>query len=248
MLTAHSLRDLQLLDEASFRHVGLWTTLRTFVERDDQRFWVAEGASWDHASVLNLVAWGGSADVLTDKAIPADVVMHAAWHRAARSALGPAAGTVAGLLVAESIASAFDVYLVGRLLGHAPDSDFLATQVPRLTEAALEAGLTEEEVEELFETMAAAPEAAFAELRAVLGDVSLALARAVTPQEAHAALLLAAGRPMGAFLHHFELPAWVLYARAHGAGEDTAGEALHQALSELPDPLGWLEEHWLGAK
>ena len=37
-----------------------------------------------------------------------------------------------GFLLGESIASAFDMYLVGRLLGHSPDASFLETQVPAM--------------------------------------------------------------------------------------------------------------------
>ena len=42
-----------------------------------------------------------------------------------------------------AIASAFDVYLVGRLLGHAPASAFLASQVPAMAETASAAALSE---------------------------------------------------------------------------------------------------------
>ena len=68
----------------------------------------------------------------------ADVVAHAAWHYLAARALAPAAGrslSVDALFLGEAIASAFDVYLVGRLLGHAPRSTFLETQVPAMAES-----------------------------------------------------------------------------------------------------------------
>ena len=52
----------------------------------------------------------------------------------------PSAGA---LFLAESIASAFDLYLVGRLLPNAPECDFVTTQVPLMAECAGDAGLPE---------------------------------------------------------------------------------------------------------
>ena len=51
--------------------------------------------------------------------------------------VAPLSPRSSALFFAESIASAFDVYLVGRLIGQRPDSDFLQTQLPIMREAGI---------------------------------------------------------------------------------------------------------------
>src|SRR5438132_294788 len=77
----------------------------------------------------------------------ASVAAHAAWHHLAAKAVG--ASPPAAMFLGESIASAFDLYLVGRLMGHASDSEFLATQVPAMSDAAAGAGVDEDAFEAL---------------------------------------------------------------------------------------------------
>src|SRR5205085_7958702 len=99
------------------------------------------------AVFLNLTFWSGhdGADVLCESSVVADEVAHMAWHHlaarnlAADSKVSPTGSCADGLFFAESIASAFDLYLVGRLLRNVPDSDFIATQIPMLWEAAEQA-------------------------------------------------------------------------------------------------------------
>src|SRR5438876_10952534 len=121
-----SLGDLVIDDERSFRHIGVYLPLKLALARSGHRFRVpAAGTrvSWDRALLLNLTFWSAdeAADVLCDDHIPADVVAHAALHRivgarvaASAAAVGAGAAsaqTALGLLLAESIASAFDLYL-----------------------------------------------------------------------------------------------------------------------------------------
>ena len=120
-----TIAELTTEDEASFRHVALYGELKEVLRRDKYTFRVLpETASgrWDRALLLNLTFWGASVggDVLVDDTLPADVVAHAAWHHLAAKALSEGPGvplTADALFLGESIASAFDVYLVGRLLG-----------------------------------------------------------------------------------------------------------------------------------
>src|SRR5260370_42368277 len=87
---------------------------------------------WDRAHLLNLTFWNAAGgDVLEGRRIAADVVTHAAWHHLAALALGPERGarpSMEALFLGESIASAFDISLVGRRLAQAPRSSFLETQ------------------------------------------------------------------------------------------------------------------------
>jgi hypothetical protein len=53
---------------------------------------------------------------------------------------------------------------------------------------------------------------------------------------------------MAPLLHHYELPTWVLYARAYGTsqGRSETVRAMDRALREAADPMAWLEKHWVG--
>lgn len=249
-LTPRTLDDLAIEDEASFRHIALYDTLKQALRRDGYRFRVAEGASWDRVLFLNLTFWDSSeqGDVLVEDRIDADVVTHVAWHHLARKALPAGAPSAEALFFGESIASAFDLYLVGRLLGNAPDARMLETQVPAMAEVAAGAGLDEEAFEALLEGIAADPDRAFEDLRELLFDASSALVRCGGVSEAAAALARFEGHRFAPLLHHYELSNWVLYARAHAAraeAPDLAVQALDQALRAAPAALDWLESAWL---
>jgi hypothetical protein len=174
--------------------------------------------------------------------------MHVVWHHVVAKHLPP--GGLSDLL-AESIASAFDVYLVGRLLGHRPDSEFLTTQVPRMAEAALDAGMSEEEFEALLEATSRDPEAAFEAVRSLLFEAACALIEGASLDDAEARLAPFESRPFGPLLHHFEISTWVLRTRLTQAREDTKGRdrealALHAELSSAKGrSLDWLEKHWV---
>lgn len=247
------LQDLEILDEASFEHVGVFRALRRWLERSEHRFLVPQGepVSFARALVLNLAFFDPSAprDVLPERVLPADVLAHVAWHDLAAERLW---ATVAGRLLGEAIASAFDLYLVGRLLGRAPDSDFLATQVPALADAASEAGLDEAGFERLLESIAADPDRAFEDLRSLLVDVLGDLVAARGPVEAFEALARHDGHRFAPLLHHYELASWVLAARgtpdAPGdASRDPARDPakVDAALRAAPSSVDWLEAHWV---
>jgi hypothetical protein len=246
-----TLDGLQIDDEASFRHIALYGALKQALQRDGYRFRVAEGgASWDRVVFLNLTFWdpGEQGDVLAGPRIDADVVAHVAWHHLARRALAGAAASAAALFLGESIASAFDLYLIGRVLGHAPDALILETQVPAMAEAAEAAGLDEAGFEAMLEAVAADPDRAFEDLRALLFDAANALVRAKGAGEAAEILARLDGHRFAPLLHHYELSNWVLYARAHAppAGAiDPSVRAIDEALRAAPVALDWLERHWL---
>jgi hypothetical protein len=239
-LERRSLSQLAVVDAGPFRHVELWGRLEAAVRASDTVFLVPgprQRLSWDRATFLNHVYWGGDADVLTHPELAADVVAHVGWHAAVARELGAEARSRAGLLLGEAVASAFDVYLVGRLLGNATDSAFLETQVPAMTEAALEAGASEARVESLFEAMALEPERAFTSLRRLLFDTSLALVAADGVDAALEVLERAEAHPLACLLHHFALPTWVLFARAYGAGDDGPALELDRRLRGDVDEL-----------
>jgi hypothetical protein len=252
------LNDLTIEDERSFRHVGLYAELAAVLRRSEYRFRVlpeGSNATWDRAVFLNLTFWGasGGGDVLVDATIPADVVTHVAWHHLATAALVPR-GTepsAEALFLGESIASAFDLYLVGRLLGHSPEASFLETQVPAMADCAEAAGVSAEAFDALLATVADAPERAFEGLRNLLFDATCTLFRATSLEAAHAALVKFDDHPLGCLLHRHELSNWVLYAKAYASRTnepDAHAIALDRALAAAPVSLDWLTTHWIDGK
>ena len=252
------LGDLIVDDEDSFSHVGLYGDLRALVEASDHRFMVLRShvrqASWDRAAFLNLTFWHAAepVDVLVDEHIAADVVGHVGWHLLASRHLAPAKTRGGGLapatlLLSEAIASAFDMYLVGRLLGHRPESEFLQTQVPTMADVAEGAGMGEEAFEAMLESVSADPERAFEDLRALLFDAAMALYGCSDVEGAAKVLDDLEDRRFAPLLHHYELSNWVLDARAYGAAGDTGEQALgvDRTLREVPVALDWLEKHWV---
>jgi hypothetical protein len=189
--------------------------------------------------------------VLTEAAISADVVAHVAWHHAARRALGPAAASAGGLFLAEAVASAFDLFLVGRLLGHAPDAAFLETQVPAMADAASAAGLSDDDFEALLQGVSADPDRAFEDLRELLFDAATALVSCRDVDAAAGALERFDAHRFAPLLHHYELSNWILYARAHAPDTLTAlapaVRDVDAALRAAPVALDLLERDWLAA-
>ena len=247
------LDDLEIEDEASFRHVALYADLKAVLRSEAYSFRVlppAAAGRADRALLLNLTFWGADAggDVLCDRVLEADVVTHVAWHHLAARALAVPGHAMSAdaLFVGEAIASAFDVYLVGRLLGHAPDSTFLESQVPRMAETAEAAGLSAAGFEALLGRMAADPDRAFGDLYALLVYATRRLPGAADAERALGALHAVASHPFSPLLHRYELSNWVLYARAYGdPTPDRRARAVDLALRTAPVPLDYLGQHWL---
>jgi hypothetical protein len=263
------LDELTIDDERSFGGVALYERLKQSLRRSGHRFQIpaaGEQASWDRVLFLNLTYWSAAeagGDVLCDEHIPADVVAHVAWHALASRELSRAAGapsdgaslatpTAEALFFSEAIASAFDLYLVGRLLETQPESEFITTQLPPMSECAQEAGLSEEAFAALMTGVAGDPERAFEDLRALLWDAATALFACDGAAAAQAVLESLAGRRFAALLHHYQLSNWILYGRAYAARSADSGvdvdvdvRALDQTLRRAPVSLDWLAEHWI---
>jgi hypothetical protein len=263
-LRSLKLDELTIDDEASFRQVAIYQRLKDVLRRAGHKFQVAEtgeNKSWDRVVFLNLTFWSSSdeSSVLCDEHIAPDVVAHTALHHVVGRELGRVsevgAPSPAALLFAEAIASAFDLYLVGRLVDNAPDSDFVTSQLPVMAEAAEQAGLDEPAFARLIDGVRAAPERAFEDMRALLVDAGTALLTCADAGAAHAVLERFAGARFAPLLHHFQLSNWILYTRAYARGQapgahdagDQAIAAFDRTLRESGDSLAWLDEHWLAA-
>ena len=250
-LEERTIDELHIFDERSFRPITIYADLKEILRRDKYVFRVLpkrHAARWDRALFLNLTYWGGAGgDVLEDNRVAADVVVHAAWHHLAALALASKSRSAQGLFLGESIASAFDVYLVGRLLGRAPGSSFLETQVLAMAESAKAAGCGGRAFEAMLKGIAADPDGAFAGLRRLLYDATCALFACRDADEAVAAFARFDAHRFGPLLHHYELSNWVLYARAHAkrALKDPRARAVEIALRRETSPVSWLRSQWV---
>lgn len=248
-----TIADLEIEDEPSFSHVALYADLKALVQGAKLAFLVPDRGelSWERATLFNLTYWTpGVADVLPSAIVPADVIAHVGWHHLADKNLKP---SVTAHVLGESIASAFDVYLVGRLLGRSPDAAFLESQVPRMAEVWESAGGSPEAFEKLLEDVAAEPERAFEDLRELLFDATIALAGATGAEDAELVLARSAGHRFAPLLHHFELSTWVLRSKLEAAergnkDDGADARAVDDALRSAPDAVRWLEERWVLGK
>ncbi len=256
-LRSLSLDEITIEDEGSFAHVGLYARLKQALRSSRHRFFVpAPGthASWDRVLFLNLTFWNAEqgADVLCESSLAADVVAHAAWHHLASVALADAAKagrpSAAAFFFGEAIASAFDLYLVGRLLENAPESDFIVTQVPILHDVAGEAGVSDSDFAALLAEIVRDPERAFEDLRVLLFEVAMALFACGDVCQAEETLQRWSGHRFEPLLHHYQLSNWILHARAYATPSppyDAAVTTVHAALRAAPVSLDWLVAHWL---
>lgn len=245
------LTALTIVDEDDYSRIPLYAKLRGVLVDANAHYLVAPPgalARWDQVLLLNLTFWKPDEqdDVLVDRMLTADALMHRAWHHVAHRALGEASTTRQGLAMGEAIASAFDLYLVGTLLRTRPGAEMLQTQVPAMADAAVEAGLSEEEFEALIAQVASDPTGSFESLRSLLFEVTYALSNCHDVEQAAAVLLRHAEHPLAPLLHHYELTNWTLYSRVYArAGNSKPVEDLHVALSSSDDSLAWLASHWL---
>jgi hypothetical protein len=253
-----TLDDLTIDDRTSFSGIAIYARLEGILRGSGHRFRIPEEGqtvSWDRALFLNLTYWNEDegADVLCDDHIPADVVAHVAWHEVVRRELArrsgptPAPPSPEALFLSESIASAFDLYLVGRLLARAPDCDFVTTQVPLMAECAQEAGLPQAGFSALLEEVVRQPERAFEDLRALLFEAASALVVCPGVADAQAVLERLADRRFAPLLHHYQLSNWILYARAYARplGADPVATEVDGALRQAPVALEWLDRHFV---
>ena len=245
------LDDLTLRGERAFRPIAVYATLKRMLLADGFTVRVPDGAHphSDRVTFLNLTYWNARdpSDVLVDDTLEADVLAHAGWHHAARKVL-TGAPTAAAMFLGESVASAFDLYTVGHMLRQGKQTSYLASQVPRMTEAALDAGMTEDAVAELLGEVAGDPDRAFADLRELLFDAASALVACPDLDAAAAVLDGFTGHRFHGLLHHYELSNWVLFARAYAAPaqENDPAVTMDRAMRTAPALVPWLEANWLG--
>ncbi|MDP9152118.1 MAG: hypothetical protein M3O36_19510 [Myxococcota bacterium] len=248
--------ELALRDERALESVGVYHDLKSILRRDQYVFRVVPrqwSSRWDRALFLNLTYWGGAGgDVVLSPRVAADVLAHAAWHHLAALALAGPAPSAEALFLGESVASAFDVYLVGQLLRRGGRSAFLETQVPAMAESARAAGLGARGFKALLSGIADDPERAFGDLRRLLYDATRALFASDGAGDAMRELWKLDSQRFAPLLHHYELSNWVLYGRAYSrkrTGNATKQvarvRAVDAALRSETEPVTWLTSQWV---
>jgi len=252
-----TLDKLTILDEPAFLALPVYTRLKRHVIESKYPFLIPDSHtnfSWDRSLFLNLTFWNGQqgADVLAEDEIQADVVAHVAWHQLTNQQLERAVGThtpsAASMFLGESIASAFDLYVLGKLIRSAPGCDFVTSQVPIMSEATEQAGLPSKGFERLLDGVASDPDQAFEDLRSYLFDITQALLPAVSAEAAQSILEDHEGHRFAPLLHHYQVSNWILYARAYSTTSvqlQAEVERVDAQLRAASSSLVWLEAHWL---
>ncbi len=240
-----TLDKLTIADERAFSQLPLYRALKSILVESKYFFRVLQKPNWDRALLLNLTYWSAEArgDVLPSPRLHADVVAHVAWHHLANEALSDRSARA--MFLGESIASAFDVYLIGHLLRRGRQCSFLETQIQALAEAAKNAGTSARAFEALLGVIATSPEAAFAELRALLMDATCALYDCDGADEAAHALARFDRHRFAAILHHYELSTWVLHAKTHQRGKTKKRTLEVDDALRTPSAIDWLTHHWI---
>jgi hypothetical protein len=246
-LRSLELTALRIVDVADYRRARLDLAFRLVdgLRAARVRFLVpARPASWDRVAFLNLTFWTADAgELMPSREVTMDTLCHVAWHQLARRHLGASAREAS--LAGEAVASAFDLYLVGRLLRAAPRARYLHEQVPRMAERAAEAGVHARAFERWLERVATAPEWAFGQLRALLYDAACTLAACRDTGAAARALARFDRHPFAPLLHHYELSNWILHTRAHASRRASPrAQALDRALRRSAAPVTDLARLW----
>ncbi|MDP9036836.1 MAG: hypothetical protein M3O50_18720 [Myxococcota bacterium] len=255
-LEGRTIDQLSLRDERALQFVAVYRDLKAILRKDGYLFRVLpsrSSARWDRALFLNLTYWGGAGgDVVLSPRVAADVVAHAAWHHLATLAFEDAARSAEALFLGESVASAFDVYLVGQLLRRGRRSAFLETQVPAMADSARAAGLGARGFKALLSGIADDPERAFGDLRRLLYDATRGLFACDGADRAIQLLGELDSERFAPLLHHYELSNWVLYGRAYskkGTAKETKQDgrvrAVDAALRTEAEPVAWLTSEWV---
>jgi hypothetical protein len=250
-LTRYSLSSMQIRNERAFARVPLYQALKASLSAYRFRVLPAKQSHrWDLALALNLTFWSaeGGGDIVLSRSIEPDVIAHIAWHHLAHRALVATGKTPSAdaMILGESIASAFDLFMLGHLLRTAPNAPFVTTQVPAMAETCNAWGLSARGFEQMLAKIAADPEAAFKNLRELLFDCTTKLLACKTAEQAHQVFEHMDKHPYAPLLHRYELSNWVLYCRAYASKRsDAAVRKIDKSLRICPRAIAYLETHWL---
>jgi hypothetical protein len=225
MLRRVLVKHVRIDDDRAFQSMPLYADLKQHLWRRRAHVRVLQpGQHWPRSQLLNLVHWGdGGGDVLLAERMPADVLCHMAWHSVCEQTLGRAQ-TARAMLLGESVASAFDAYMIGFFLRRARMPASLQAHVEELMDDAASVASVKE-VRGMLQCFAQDPAAAFGQLQHLLWRASLALLQARSASAAASSLARLDEHPFAMLLPHYALSTWVLYAKAYGT--DNAQQGAH---------------------
>lgn len=244
--------SLRVPHERPYSKIALYQALKTILVKGKIRFRIMPkqlAHRWDLALALNLAFWTpeGEGDIVLSDRVEPDVLAHVAWHHLANlelKKLGSGA-TAEDMLLGESIASAFDLYLVGMLLRTAPSAPFLREQIPIMSETCSAWGLSSAKFAHMLQGIADDPETAFEDLRQLLFDTATKVAACDSARAALKVFADANAHRFAPLLHRYELPNWVLYTRAYGKRGRSAARRIDMQLRTAQNSLDWLQTHWV---
>jgi hypothetical protein len=247
------LDELDVHEQPALRKVPYYEELKEVLRQGRVPFRLfpeASRARADHALLLNVVFWDAGAvdDIIERPLVGAYSIPHIAWHYLTARALAPAPGRLSagGWVLGESIASAFDLFLLGHLLREDPGAPTARVIVDRLHAAVLRAGGSDDQMRSLAGGARDDPEAAFADLRELLFVGTQALLECERSDDAFAVLRQIDAQPLGCLFHAYRVADWVLQVKASGAKrDDEAVDRLDAELRAQRAPVAWLIDRWL---
>lgn len=209
-----SLKDVPIYEQDVFQRAGieiLDCCLKLLLAKDLKMVLLPEGRGVGR--LLNLLQWdvGEALEYVDGDGPLADQVIHYGMHHLVDDLIGHDGAEK--MLLAETIASAADFYLLGQLIRSGEECDFLLDMVESLG-SYYEQYSNEDCLEALFERCAADPFATFAQVVLFLYETVEPLLYLEDPQAVTRGLLAVQDNELYPVLHHYNIGNWVLTLRA----------------------------------
>lgn len=224
---------LQLIDADIYTRaaIPLLEPAKTLLKRKNVQAAVLEGQV-GRARLVNLLAWDPSdhLEYLDNNSIEADQVLHFAMHQLAEHTWGSARAV--DLITAEALASAVDIYLLGKLAEAGEEPGFLIDTLDSWG-FFYEQYADEDRLKQLLQNMIDDPFASFQRLTRFLIKATLPLLRLNDGTALSKHLAECEAEDFYPLLHHYNVTNWVLAVRARGlpVGQDQPDPRLEDLLS-----------------
>lgn len=160
------------------------------------------------ARIINLLSWSVNdrREYLDQPEVFADQVIHFAAHQVVAEVWG--AETPASMLFAEAVASACDLYCLGKLSAAGVETEFMADTLASFADYYEQYAAEEEDYESVLERLLEGPHEAMAELAEFLYDTGAQLCRAKDEAEMAEVLIPLADEIWYPMLFHYQVVHW----------------------------------------
>jgi hypothetical protein len=169
---------------------------------------IAEGRGM--ARLLNLLCWDAASgtEFLDDQEMPADQAIHMAIHQVIERDLGST--TPEHMLLAETIASASDLYLLGKLAKAGEETAFVTETMESFSFYYETYAAKAEHLETLLQAVLTSPFMAMSQVADFLFETGLLLFQPLSNAEALRACTAHAFYPL---IHHYNITNWIMAIR-----------------------------------